>query len=261
MRVVQVDGSAGRGRGHEKRAGLDAVRHDRVGRSGQPVDTLHRDDVGTRAADPRAHRVEAVRQIDDLGLARGVLEHRHPVREAGGHHQILGAGHGHEVHHVPGSLQPPGARLDVALLDADLGAERLQALHVLIDRPQPDRAAARQRHARVPAAGEERPEDQNRGPHRLHELVRRERLVESRSVQIHARAVDPRRDAHLLEQPQHRAHVVQQWNVGEPQRLGGEQRRAHDRQRRVLCAGDAHRSAQGRAAGDQELVHSRSGKA
>jgi hypothetical protein len=255
-RVAQGHRAAGGGRGHEEGAGLDAVGHDRMARSGQPLDPLHRDDVGAGAANARAHRVEAVRQVDDLGLSCGVLEHRHAVREAGGHHQVLGAGHGHEVHDVPRSLQASRARFDVALLDANLGPESLQTLHVLVDRPQPDGAAARERHARVPAAGEERPEHQDRGPHGLHELVRRERLVKARSVQVHARTVDRRLDAHLLEQPQHRADVVKPRNVGQPQRLDGEQRGAHDRQRRILRAGDAHRTAQGRAADDQELVHS-----
>jgi hypothetical protein len=36
------------------------------------------------------------------------------------------------------------ARLDVAVLDRDLGAERLQALEMQVDRTRADRAAARQ---------------------------------------------------------------------------------------------------------------------
>jgi hypothetical protein len=40
--------------------------------------------------------------------------------------------------------------MDVALLDVDLGAHRLQALDVLVDRPRADGAAAGQRHPASP---------------------------------------------------------------------------------------------------------------
>ena len=38
-------------------------------------------------------------EIDDLGLARGVLEHGDAVGERRGHHQVLGAGDGDHVEH------------------------------------------------------------------------------------------------------------------------------------------------------------------
>ena len=44
----------------------------------------------------------------------------------------------------------------VAVLDADLGAQRLEALQVLIDRPRADRAAARQRHLGATVARDQR---------------------------------------------------------------------------------------------------------
>ena len=52
----------------------------------QRVHALHADHVGAVAFYARAHADEATREVDHLGLARGVLEHRLALREAGGHH-------------------------------------------------------------------------------------------------------------------------------------------------------------------------------
>ena len=69
--------------------------------------------------------------------------------------------------------------LDVAVLDRDLGAHRLQALDVLVDRTRADRAAAGQRHRRVAKAGQQRAQHHDRGAHRLDQLVRRVELVDA----------------------------------------------------------------------------------
>ena len=46
---------------------------------------------GAGAGDPRAHLVEAVGDVDDLRLARGVLDHRRAVRQRRRHHRGVGA--------------------------------------------------------------------------------------------------------------------------------------------------------------------------
>src|ERR1700739_1557625 len=69
-----------------------------------------------RALKVGAHRDEEVREIDDLGLASGVLDDGLPVGERGGHHQILRAGDGDGVEHQPRALQARGAGADVAPL-------------------------------------------------------------------------------------------------------------------------------------------------
>ncbi|KAG1433795.1 hypothetical protein G6F57_021917 [Rhizopus arrhizus] len=75
------------------------------------------------------------------------------------------------------ALQALGRGLDEAVLDHDLGAQRLQALDVLVDRARTDRAAARQRHFRSAEAGQQRAQHQDRGAHGLDQLVRRHMLV------------------------------------------------------------------------------------
>ena len=88
-------------------------------------------------------------------------------------------------------------RVDVAVLEVDGRAHRLEALDVLVDRPQSDRAAAGQRHARLAAAREQRPERQDRRAHRLDQLVRRERPVDPPRVERH----DARRAARPAPRP------------------------------------------------------------
>ena len=178
--------AAGRRRGGGEGPGLDAVGHDRVRGAVQRVHAVDHDAVGARAGDPRAHRDEAAREVHHLRLARRVLEDGPALGERRRHHQVLGAGDGHHVEHVARALEAAGAGRDVAVLEVDLGAHRLEPLDVLVDRPQADRAAAGQRHARLAAAGEQRPEHEDRGAHRLDELVGRERPVELRRGQRQA---------------------------------------------------------------------------
>ena len=182
---------------------------------------------------------------------------RGPVRERRRHQQVLGAGDGRHVEHEPRALEAPGGA-DVAVLQVDRRAHRLQALHVLVDRPQPDRAAAGQRHARLAAAREQRSEREDRRAHRLHELVRRQRPADAAGLEPDgAGRAHVERHAHLREQRFHRAHVVQHRHVGQRQRLLGQERGAEDRQRRVLGARRADLAFEAVAAFDRELIHAR----
>ena len=46
--------------------------------------------VGALAADLRAHAAQALGEVDDLGLAGGVLQHGGAAGEGGGHQHVLG---------------------------------------------------------------------------------------------------------------------------------------------------------------------------
>ena len=49
----------------------------------------------------RAHRVEELGEVADLGFARGVLDDGRPAAGHGRHEQVLGRAHAREVeHHV-----------------------------------------------------------------------------------------------------------------------------------------------------------------
>jgi hypothetical protein len=142
------------------------------------------------------------------------------------------------------------------VLEVELGAHGDETLHVLIDRAEADRTAARQRYARLAAPRDERPQRQDGRAHRLDELVGSKGPVDPACVE-RDRARRPRvlRDAHLRQQRLHRPHVLQPRDVRERERLRREQRRAEDRKRRVLGAGNAHLAGERPAALDHQLVH------
>jgi hypothetical protein len=190
------------------------------------------------APDLRAHGYQALGQIDHFRLARGVLDDGFALRQAGGHHQVFGAGDGDHVGEQACALQASGPGIDVTVLDADLGAHRLQALDVLVDRPGADGAAAGQRHLGLAAAGHQRAEHQDRGAHGLDQFIGGDRIVQARGIQADAVAFALDLHAHLLQQFQHGADVVQFRDIAQDQGFGTEQRGAEDRQRGVLGAGD-----------------------
>ena len=96
---------------------------------------------------------------------------------------------------------------------------------VQVHGPRADRAAARQRNVGVSEAAEQRSEHEDRRAHRLHELVRREELLDARGVDDDAAVVAMLGGhAHALEQLQRRRDVVQLRDVAERHRAVGEQR-------------------------------------
>ena len=98
-----------------------------------------------------------------------------PCGQRGGHQDVLGAGDGDHVHHDARALEPLGARLDVAVLDRNVGAQRLQAADMLVHRARTDRAATGQRHLGLAEARDQRTQHQDRGAHGAHQVVRARR--------------------------------------------------------------------------------------
>ena len=103
--VLDPDMAAGDGAGDQIRAGLDAIGQHLVGGAVEPLDALDDDSVGARALDLRAHGDQEIREIDDLGLARGIFEHGLAVRQCGRHHEIFRAGHRHGIEHQTRAAQ------------------------------------------------------------------------------------------------------------------------------------------------------------
>ena len=119
---------APRRRGRERiRARLDAVRNDRVLDAVQLFHAFDHDDLGPGARDLRAHPRQHARQVHDLGLARRVDEPRRAARERGREQHVLRPGDGDRVEHDLDALEPRRLRLDVAVVEPDVGAELLEA--------------------------------------------------------------------------------------------------------------------------------------
>jgi hypothetical protein len=155
-----------------------------------------------------------------------------------------------------GAGSAAGRRVHVAVLDVDLGAHRLEALHVLVHGARTDRATPGQRHARAPAAGKERPEHQDGRAHGLHQLVPGGRLLDLARAQLQAPvALRTHLHAHLAEKLRHGAHVHQARHVLQRERLFAQQGRAQDGQGRVLCSRDAHFAGERTPAGNPQLIH------
>eukprot|EP01137_Pigoraptor_chileana_P029746 Opistho-2@15329 len=255
------EGLAARGRhGAQEGAGLDAVGHHGVLAAVQLLDALDADVAGAVAFDLRAHADQHFGQVDDLGLLRGVLEQRLALGQRGGHEEVLGAGDGDHVGQDARALQPRAAlgqaRDHVAVLDHDLGAHRLQALDVLVDRPRADGAAARQRHLGMAEARQQRAQRQHRGAHGLHQFVGGLGIAELAGVQAHgAVVVGLGRHAHVAHQLEHGRHVLQARHVVQHHGLVGQQRRAQLGQRGVLGAGNEHFAAKLTPAANQKFVH------
>ncbi len=185
LRAAHGDIAAGGGHRCEKRPGLDPVGHDRVCCTMQARHTFHRDPVGARAGNACAHGAQAAREVDDFRFVRGVFQDRRAFGKSRRHQQVFSSGDGRHVEDDGRAAQAPRG-IDVAVLEVDRRAHRLQALHVLVDGAQADRAAARQRHARLAAAREQWPQRKDRRAHRLHQFVGRQRPVDPAGVERHA---------------------------------------------------------------------------
>ena len=230
-----------------------------MGRAMHGAHTLDGDDIAAGATHPRTHGIEAIGQIDHFRLACRVLDDGGAISQTGRHHQVFCTRHRHHVGDDTCATQARRARHDIALLDGDLRAHLGQALDVLIHRTQSDGATARQRHPRLATARQQWPQHQDGGTHGLDHVVRCQRLAQPMCTQFNAHAVMHRDlDPHATEQAQHGGDVHQMRHILQPQGIGTQQRRTHQRQRRVLGAGDTHLTLQAVSALNQQLIQAQS---
>ena len=77
----------------------------------QAVNALHGDGAGAFALNLSAHLPQTMRQIDDLWLARGVLQDGGAFGQGGGHQRVLGRADRNKGKLDDRALQPPAGRL------------------------------------------------------------------------------------------------------------------------------------------------------
>ncbi len=90
------------------------------------------------------------------------------------HHHVGRAEHGRAgaaAQKHGGAAQVLGRGVNVAALDFDFGAQRLETFQVQIDGPRADDAAAGQRHPRLFQPPQQRPHDADRAAHFADEIV------------------------------------------------------------------------------------------
>ena len=138
------------------------------------LDAVDVDGGGAGAGNLRAHLGEAGGEVDDLRLARGVLDDGLALGQRRRHHGDVGGADG-DLGERDARAAEAFRRLgdDVAGLDVDLGAERLQRLDEEIDRPRADGAAAGERHLRLAHARQQRADHPEARAHARDELVGR----------------------------------------------------------------------------------------
>ena len=129
---------------------------------------------------------------------------------------------------MPRPGQTVCVRVHEAVLDLHARAHGFQAAQVHVDLAAPDEVTAGQRHPRLAAPRDERPEDVERRPHQRNELVRRFRTQLAARVDpdlVAGEQLDVRTDR--TQQVGHHLEVTDDWHVVERGDAGREQGRGH----------------------------------
>ena len=221
------------------------------------------------AADARAHLAETGGEIRDLRFAGRVANQRGPTRGRRRHDRDVRSAD-RDLGKLDLRSRETLRRLGdgVACIDLDLGAELLKRHQQQVDRPGADRAAARQRDARRAHAGQQRGDHPEARAHLRHHFIGCGRVDDGAGAQMRrlARAglladtlaIDRIVDALIAKDVGELSDVSETRQIFQGQRLIGEKRRDHQRQRGILRPGNRDRAVQCRAAANLYAIHPRS---
>ena len=106
--------------------------------------------------DLRAHLVQQVREVHDLGFARRVVDHGRTLGAHGCHHEVLRRAHAREVERDRRARYAVRRGcVDVAVVDLEVHAQGLQPQYVHVNLAGADVAAARHGHHGLAKPGEQ----------------------------------------------------------------------------------------------------------
>ena len=264
--IFQKHVAAGHRRRHGIGAGLDAVGQHAVVGPAKLRHALNHDARGARAGDLGAHLVEAIGDVGDLRLARGVLDHARAARQRRRHQRGVGAPDRHLGKFDLATLEAAlGAGDDIAAIDLDFDAQTFERHDQKIDRARADGAAARHRYLRFAHARDQRRHHPEARAHARHQLIGSRGVDDVGGGDMERLAVILRFartlaahhdiDAVIAEDALEQIHVGKPRHVVENERLVGEQARDHQRQGGVLGAGDRNRSVEPLAPVDANAIH------
>ena len=246
------------------RGRLDPVRHDLVGRGMQRLllHAGHRDGVRARSVDAGPHPAQHVAEIDDLGLAGGVVDHRDPLRQHRCRHDVLRGADTRELELDRGPLQPPAPAEQALRGDLELGTHLLEAPQVHVDRPPAEVVTAGQGYVDVPEPGEERADEIHGRADPVSDLERRDRCDRAGVHDLEVLSGLPGRCGDGIDaQPdgaegvRHDAHVVDHGDVRQQVTPVREERSGHELEHGVLRPGDRHLALERTARrGDDDVV-------
>ena len=158
--------------GDDKGTGLDAVAHYAMGNRMQLFHALDGHDRRTGANNLGTHFVEHVGEIDDLGLAGGIVDNRGALRAHGCHNEVLGRTDTGKLERDGGTAQAlRRAGVDVAVGGIKLDAQGLKTKNVHIDLASTQVAAARHGNFGAMEAAQQGSHDGGGSAHLGNELV------------------------------------------------------------------------------------------
>ncbi len=138
----------------------------------------------------------------------------------------------------------------------DGGAELFKTLDMKIDGTRADGAAARKRNAGLARPCQQWTQYEHGSAHGLHQFVGRFMRSNGGCFQAgRASALEFHFGAQFLQKAASGENVIHHRDVFQNQFVGGQQRRGHCRERRVLRATDPDLSAEARASRDFQFVH------
>ena len=201
------------------------------------VDALDGDDRRARAGNARAHLVEHIGEVHDLGLAGGVVDNGGAAGLDRRHDQVLRGADARELQRDRGPLQPLRSRgVNIPMVGIELDAESLEAEDVHIDLASAQVATTGHGNLGTAKAAEQRTHDGSRGAHLGHELVRGLPRIDGRGVDGQRMLVNHLDNGtHALEHLAHNVHVRDVRHVLESRFTGSQKRGRHELERGVLC--------------------------
>ena len=238
----QFDFAAADGGGKHVGAQFDAVGNNGMCRGAEAVDTLDGDCGGAITLNLRAHAAQAIGEIDNFGLAGGVVDDGGAFGQCCGHHDVLGGPHRGEGEVDHGTLEAAtrGLGIEIAIAQVDARAHFLKSVGVDVHRTCADGTPAWQGHFGIAFTREERSEDQIGGAHFAHDVIFGAGVDCTVARHGDHAALLERGDfgTQRLQQLRHGADVAETRGVGEGQWLFAQQRGRHEREGGILCASD-----------------------
>ena len=243
----------------------DLVGDDGVASPAQGLYPPDLDDVCAGAHDVGAHGVQEVGQVHDVGLLGGVLDDGVALRQNGSHHDVHGGPHGHHVQIDVGAVETARLRggVDEAALHHHLGAHGGEALHVLVDGPHAEVAAAGHGHLRLPEPAQQGADEVVGGPDLPGQVIAGAGGADVGAVDLHGVGIDgPDARAQIFQDPEAQRHVRDLGDVLNAADTVHQQGGGDDGHGGVLGAADGDLAVQGSTAVDnyflQELSFFRS---
>ena len=215
------------------------------------------DHIGTGALDAGSHAVEEVGKIHNMRLLRRILNDGIALGKCSRHDHVNGCTHRHHIHIDMASEQLVGLRNHHAgRCHPYIGSERTESLYVLINRAQPDIAAARKCYLRLLVLAKKRADQIVRSADlsngfRIHRLILNKGTVDHIGMQI--RMLYDTTD--LRNRSGNGANIRHVRNIFNCNRLICHDRGRNDRKSSVLRSPDLNLSAKRRPAFHNVMQH------